>query len=230
MKITPLEIRQKTFEKKLRGYDKDEVNAFLLTLSQEWERMIDVSKELKIKLESAEREVQKLREVESSLFKTLKTAEDTGANMIEQANKTAELHLRETQMKADAILNESKMKSKNMLEEAEAASRKVIDDLERHIHDLFKIYRDIENHKDTLIAEIKHLSEDSLERIKKLDGQITTINLDEQLQRINQFISPYNLPDSPAPRKKSSSVKPPEKTEKESVNIKKGDSFFDEIE
>ncbi len=230
MKITPLEIRQKTFEKKLRGYDKDEVNAFLLTLSQEWERMIDVSKELKIKLESAEREVQKLREVESSLFKTLKTAEDTGANMIEQANKTAELHLRETQMKADAILNESKMKSKNMLEEAEAASRKVIDDLERHIHDLFKIYRDIENHKDTLLAEIKHLSEDSLERIKKLDGQITTINLDEQLQRINQFSSPYNLPDNPAPRKKSSSVKPPEKTEKEAVNIKKGDSFFDEIE
>ena len=103
MKITPLEIRQKTFEKKLRGYDKDEVNAFLLTLSQEWERMIDISKELKIKLETAEREVQKLREVESSLFKTLKTAEDTGANMIEQENKTAELHMRETQMNEDAI-------------------------------------------------------------------------------------------------------------------------------
>ncbi|MEY4931055.1 MAG: DivIVA protein, partial [Bacteroidota bacterium] len=27
MKITPLEIRQKAFEKVLRGYDKDEVNA-----------------------------------------------------------------------------------------------------------------------------------------------------------------------------------------------------------
>ncbi|MFM8349305.1 MAG: DivIVA domain-containing protein, partial [Bacteroidota bacterium] len=28
MKITPLDIRQKTFEKNLRGYDKDEVSAF----------------------------------------------------------------------------------------------------------------------------------------------------------------------------------------------------------
>ena len=42
MKITPLEIRQKNFEKKLRGYDKDEVSAFLLSLSNEWERLVDV--------------------------------------------------------------------------------------------------------------------------------------------------------------------------------------------
>jgi cell division initiation protein len=82
MRITPLEIRQKTFEKNFRGYEKDEVNAFLLTLSQEWERMQDENKELRIKLEATEREVQKLREVESSLYKTLKTAEDTGRQQI----------------------------------------------------------------------------------------------------------------------------------------------------
>ena len=58
MKITPLEIRQKTFEKAFRGVDKDEVQAFLLTLSQQWERMNDENKDLKIKLEVATREVQ----------------------------------------------------------------------------------------------------------------------------------------------------------------------------
>ncbi len=112
MKITPLEIRQKTFEKKLRGYDKDEVVAFLISLSQEWEHVQDQLKELKIKFQSAENEIKQLREVENSLFKTLKTAEDTGANMIDQATKTAELHLRETQMNADALLNEAKSKAR----------------------------------------------------------------------------------------------------------------------
>ncbi len=59
---------------------------------------------MRIRLETTEREVNKLREVESSLFKTLKTAEDTGvANTIDQANKTAELILRENQMNADAL-------------------------------------------------------------------------------------------------------------------------------
>ena len=91
MKITPLEIRQKTFERTLRGYDKDEVNAFLLSLSQEWERMNDETKEARLKLEASEREVSKLREVETSLFKTLKTAEDTGANVVDQAKKSAVL-------------------------------------------------------------------------------------------------------------------------------------------
>ena len=90
MRITPLEIRQKSFERQLRGYDKDEVTAFLMTLSQEWERLQDEVKEYKIKLESSEREVGKLREVESSLYKTLKTAEDTGASVIDQAKKAAE--------------------------------------------------------------------------------------------------------------------------------------------
>jgi len=53
---------------------------------------IEKISDLKIKLEASENEVEKLREVESSLFKTLKTAEDTGANLIDQANKLAEIH------------------------------------------------------------------------------------------------------------------------------------------
>jgi cell division initiation protein len=65
-----------------------------LRFHREWERILDENKELRIKLESTEREVTKLREVESSLYKTLKTAEDTGANVIEQARMAADLHLR----------------------------------------------------------------------------------------------------------------------------------------
>src|SRR5687767_6727784 len=119
MRITPLEIRQKTFEKNFRGYEKDEVHAFLLTLSQEWERIVDENKEFRIKLEAAEREVTKLREVEGSLYKTLKTAEDTGASVIDQAKKAAELHLKESQLRAEALMNEAKSKAKDTIEESE---------------------------------------------------------------------------------------------------------------
>src|SRR5690606_6558278 len=111
MRITPLEIRQKTFERNLRGYEREEVHAFLLTLSQEWERIVDENKELRFKYESTEKEIQKLREVESSLYKALKTAEDTGANVIEQARKAASLHLQESQLKAEQMIYESKEKA-----------------------------------------------------------------------------------------------------------------------
>ncbi len=167
MKITPLEIRQKAFEKVLRGYDKDEVNAFLLTLSQEWERVLDETKEARIKLETTEREVSKLREVESSLFRTLKTAEDTGASVIEQANKTAELILRENQLNADALLSEAKTKAKNTIEEAEMLSREMLDEMEERLKSLGQHYKTLELHRENLLADLKRLAGETIDRVER---------------------------------------------------------------
>lgn len=165
MNITPLEIRQKEFEKAFRGYDKDEVSAFLNSLSIEWERLNDQCKELKYKLEAAENEVKKLREVENSLFKTLKTAEDTGANMIEQATKTAELHMKETEMKADGLMSEAKSRARSIIEDAENKSRIIIDDMEDEIRQLEQVFRSMDANKTSLMSDLKMLAEDILTKI-----------------------------------------------------------------
>jgi len=167
MKVTPLEIRQKTFERTLRGYDKDEVNAFLISLSQEWERMQDEMKELRVKQELADKEVSKLREVESSLYKTLKTAEDTGANVIGQANKSAELMLREAQLKSESLLNESKAKAKNTIEEADAASREMLGEMEDRIKALTEQYKTFELHRDNLLSDLKRLAAETIDRVER---------------------------------------------------------------
>jgi cell division initiation protein len=168
MKITPLEIRQKAFEKALRGYDKDEVNAFLLSLSQEWERALDDAKELRIKYEASEREVNKLREVESSLYKTLKTAEDTGANVIGQANKAAELHLKETQMKAEGMLNEAKVKAKDTIELAEATSKQMLEEMEDRLKSLVQQYKGLETYRDNLLSDLKRMAGETIDRVERM--------------------------------------------------------------
>lgn len=168
MKITPIEIRQKSFERTLRGYDKDEVNAFLQSLSQEWERAVDECKELRIKLEATEKEVNKLREVESSLFKTLKTAEDTGANTIEQANKTAELILRENQLNADALINEAKTRAKNTIEEAESLSKQMLDEMEERLKSLGQHYKNLELHKENLLGDLKRIASETIDRVERM--------------------------------------------------------------
>ncbi len=171
MKVTPIEIRQKSFEKVFRGYDKDEVDAFLLSLSQEWERMMDEQKEYRYKFELAEKEVIKLREVENSLFKTLKTAEDTGANLVEQANRTAELHVREAQMKADALLFDAKTKAKNIIDDAELKARQILEGLEDEVKGLEQHYKNLENHRDNLITDLRNLANDTLEKAEKAAGK-----------------------------------------------------------
>lgn len=186
MKITPLEIRQKTFEKAFRGLDKDEVYAYLTTISQEWEKMIDERKELKIKLENAVKEVEKLREVETSLFKTLKTAEDTGANMIDQATKAAKLHMRETEIKAESVLNDARTKAKNMIEEAELQSRGAIEEMEDHLKDLGQLYRTLENARADLIGEIKGAAQDALDRTDRISSRGKNLDIEKKLLEVKK--------------------------------------------
>ena len=187
MKITPLEIRQKDFEKKLRGYDKDEVNAFLQSLSNEWERVLEENKELTIRLQQAEKEVMKLREVESSLFKTLKTAEDTGANVIDQANKAAELHMKETQMNAEGLLNESKNKARAMIEKAEAEARQIIEELQDAVKEIQQNHRDIQNQRDLALQELKNLSVTLIEKVERNAQETKEFKLDDYVKRVKRL-------------------------------------------
>lgn len=163
MKITPAEIRQKEFERNFRGYDKDEVNAFLQTMSQEWERILEENREMRYRLDASQKEVEKLREVESSLYKTLKTAEDTGASLVEQANKTAELKVRESQLKGEEIINEAKGKAHQILEHAKSKAKNIIDEMEQRIHQLKQRQQEGENQYDDLIFQLENAAQKALQ-------------------------------------------------------------------
>ncbi|WP_242926888.1 DivIVA domain-containing protein [Pontibacter vulgaris] len=174
MKITPLEIRQKSFEKAFRGLDKDEVNAFLLTLSQQWEKLLDENKDLRLKLEASHRETQKLREVESSLYKTLKTAEDTGNSILEQATKSAELQAREAQLKADELLTQARTEARRVLEDAAKQSEKVVADMQQEVKALEQDYQRLESYLDTMVRDLKNLANDALEKVEKANAKPKT--------------------------------------------------------
>jgi cell division initiation protein len=242
MKITPLEIRQKAFEKNFRGYNQDEVNAFLQTLSQEWERIGDENKELRIKLESCEREVLKLREVESSLYKTLKTAEDTGANVIEQARQAADLNMRESQLKADAMLNEAKVKARNTIEEAETKSKQTLVEMEDSLRAIVENYKKLESTRDELLLDLKRISQDTIERVERIKNSQKSFDADLHVTQAKKDIKKTIFPNAehkPTPEP----VAPPApniadaaeelvvaQSMLEEVNSKKATkSFFDEI-
>ena len=118
-------------------------------------------------MEAAQEEVKKLREVENSLFKTLKTAEDPGANMIEQATRTAELHMRETEMKADALMSEAKSRAKSIIEDAEDKARMIVDDMEDEIRQLEQVFRSLDANKSSLMSDLKMLAEDILSKLSR---------------------------------------------------------------
>ena len=221
MKITPLEIRQKTFEKAFRGLDKDEVNAFLLTLSQQWEKLQDENKELRFKLESTTKEVSKMREVESTLYRTLKTAEDTGNNMVEQATKEAALQLREAQLKSEQLLNDARLKARNLIEDAYSQSDKAVTEMQHEVKALEQEHQRLESYLDNLLRDLSNLATDALEKVEKnkakprptlssILAKAANIKVKrEDLDRVYQDVpSQFNAP-APAemPRKDPEAVK-----------------------
>ncbi|UYZ63218.1 DivIVA domain-containing protein [Hymenobacter weizhouensis] len=167
MKITALDIRQKTFEKAFRGLDKDEVQAFLLTLSQQWERMGDENRELRLKLDHATQEVSKMREVETSLYRTLKTAEDTGNSITEQAQRDAQLRIREAQLQAEQLLADARQKARSVVEEAYQQAERTVADMQKEVNGLGQECQRLENVLDGLVRDLHHLAADALEKVEK---------------------------------------------------------------
>ena len=167
MKITALDIRQKTFEKSFRGVDKDEVQAFLNTISQQWERLGDENRELRLKLEHAQQDVQKMREVESSLYRTLKTAEDTGNNITEQAQRDADLRIREAQLQVEQLLSEARHRARTVVDEAYMQAEKTVSEMQREVTGLGQECQRLEQQLDGLARDLHHLASDALDKVEK---------------------------------------------------------------
>lgn len=207
MKITPIEIRQHTFEKSLRGYKVDDVDAFLSSLSQEWERVVGESKMLKMQLELAEKELNKLKEIELTLFRTLKNAEDNSSQIAEQANRQAEQYIAETRQKADEQLVVAKKKSAVMIQDAENQARYVRENLSVELKSLEQDFKAMERYKDNLMVQIRALATNAMESVdrfeKKFARQSAKQKFDEVASDHVQDETPAELP---APSEPQSSM------------------------
>lgn len=203
MKITPIEIRQHTFEKAMRGYRPDEVDAFLSSLSQEWERVVGDQKMLRMQLELAEKELNKLREVEMTLFRTLKTAEDTSSQIAEQARVAGEQHVGDARQKADDMLADARKRSAVMVQDAENQARfikdNIINDLKSTEHDL----KALERYKDNLVNQIRTLATNANESVDRFEQKFARQSIQGKINEVTAEVDALQTPPAgevPAPQ------------------------------
>lgn len=240
MKISPIEIRKKEFEKAFRGYEKEEVDAFLQSLSQEWEKVQEESRELLRKVETLEKEVARMRDVETTLYRTLKSAEDTSSNIIEQSNKAAELHVREAQMNAEALLNEARGRARAMIEDAEIEVKNILEDLQIDAKNIEKEYNYIDAQKEDMLDEVKNYVKDTLEKVLRFEQKSTRPAFEQKLKEIrninnhnpikNLEITNTEVLTTPVEPAVKITYEKPKQVEEEIKEEKKADgSFFDSL-
>ncbi|NOY64958.1 MAG: DivIVA domain-containing protein [Nitrospirae bacterium] len=110
MRITPLDIQQKQFPIKFRGFDVEEVYAFLEVIREEMEDLLRENASLKEQIHRAEQQLQEYRDMENTLRETLMTAQQMVEDFKNNARKEADLIIREAELKADAMIKEAQEK------------------------------------------------------------------------------------------------------------------------
>lgn len=119
MPLTPLDIHNKEFSRRLRGYDEDEVNEFLDQVIKDYESVIRENKELHNQLMSLQERLDHFLNIEETLSKTIIVAQEAADEVKNNAKKEAQLIIKESEKNADRIINESLAKSRKIAMEVE---------------------------------------------------------------------------------------------------------------
>jgi cell division initiation protein len=106
VKVTPLDIRRKEFRRSVRGYLDEDVDAYLDTVADEFERISAVNAELQEKVKGLEEEISGHTHMREALEKTLVAAQMQSDEMRNNAQKESQSMLREAEAKAKAVVGE----------------------------------------------------------------------------------------------------------------------------
>jgi cell division initiation protein len=111
MRITPLDIQQKQFPMKFRGFDVDEVYSFLELVREEMEELMRENASLKEQLSRTDSQLQEYNNMSVTLRETLVTTQQMVDDYKSNSRKEADLLIREAESKADDIIKAAQVKA-----------------------------------------------------------------------------------------------------------------------
>ena len=117
--ITPLDIENKRFTKKMKGYSTEEVDDFLDELTLEYGKIYKENAELKAQREELDDNVGKYKNIESTLQNTLVMAQKTADEITAVAKQQAEQIIKDAEYQAKASADELNLQIINKQKELE---------------------------------------------------------------------------------------------------------------
>ena len=158
MNVTPLDLRNQQFRTAMRGFDKDEVLAFLAEASDDYAAALHEADRLRQDVTRLESVVNEHRENEKNLRNTLLTVQRLADEIRDNAHQQAAQIVKDAESRANLVLDK-------------AHSR--YEDVQREIDGLRLKRREVENSVESIIATLKNTLEfvheqDARDREEKL--------------------------------------------------------------
>ncbi|MFX3636298.1 MAG: DivIVA domain-containing protein [Candidatus Pristimantibacillus sp.] len=171
MPLSPLDIHNKEFGRRLRGYDEDEVNEFLDQVIKDYESIIRENKELQNQILNMQEKLNHFSNIEETLSKTIIVAQEAADEVRNNAKKESQLIVKEAEKNADRIINESLSKSRKVSLEVEELKKQA------------SIYR--ARFRTLIEAQLELLTHDGWDTLEHSHSttSISSSSTSEQLQR-----------------------------------------------
>lgn len=125
MALTALEIKDKRFYVKFRGYDAKEVEEFQDIVYRDYEKLVRENHELETKISALEERLNYFDEMKDSLSQSVLIAQDTAERVKHAANERSETIVRQAEQDAHHLVEEAKAKANEILRHATDNAKKV---------------------------------------------------------------------------------------------------------
>lgn len=110
MRITPLDIQQKEFSTRFRGFDIEEVDSFLELIREEMEELLRDNANLREESRRYEKQLKEYKNIETTLKDTLVSTQQMAEEFRSTAKKEAELIKKDAEIKAEEMVREAQDK------------------------------------------------------------------------------------------------------------------------
>ena len=164
MDISPIDIQNRQFRVKFRGFDVKEVDAFLEQVAEVFRALIDQTERTERALARNQREVKAYREREETFKTALLNSQKVLEEMKSNAKKSADLIMADAEVKAEKLLQ---------------SAHKRLSQLHEDIAELKRQRQQVESEIQSIIETHTKILETGKEEMKAHDEQ------DERLQLLN---------------------------------------------
>ena len=138
--ITPADIGNKEFSRKVRGYDTEEVDMFLDVITVDLEKLIKENLKLKAQLANVEKSIGTIGDSDITVRETLETAKSIMDDLAVSSEKRAKALVENAEMDAAIIIKDAKMKAEQLADERELKS--TFEKFRRDYGNMLKRYSD----------------------------------------------------------------------------------------
>ncbi|HEL1587150.1 TPA: DivIVA domain-containing protein [Streptococcus suis] len=125
MALTSLELKDKTFGTKFRGYNQEEVDEFLDMVTVDYEDLVRTKHEQESEIKSLKERLAYFDQMKESLSQSVLLAQDTADKVKVAAEDRAANIIKQADYDAQALLNEAKDKANEILRTATDNAKKV---------------------------------------------------------------------------------------------------------